>query len=253
MTKVKTALSRISKAFSLYTINDDLKSISGWPLVFYFAMLITMAGLSIHWGDNFIGLMAGLTGVTCVFLVNMRKLSNFAWGFVNCALYGYVAYSSSYFGDAMLNWAFYLPAQLIGAYMWANMMNGDNVQSKKITSLNTIIVLLGLTVGVVYVYSLGLAYVGGKLATVDATTTVLSVMATFLMLKGYREQWLCWIVVNCLSIYMWYTAFASTGENMGVLVMWVMFLANSIYGTYTWFKGSKETKIENPIETTSTK
>lgn len=226
------------QAFNPTTIVSDLKSLNVKQAGFLSAMLITMVGLSFYWGDSVVGVVAGVTGVTCVFLVNLRKLSNFAWGAVNAVLYGYVAYSANYYGDTMLNWMFYLPIQFIAAHYWSQNMEGGEVISRKL-SFNNLYKYAILAVIVCSSYSIVLEQLGGKLSGVDATTTVLSILATFFMVKGYREQWLCWIAVNTLSIAMWYINSQETGAGYGVLVMWVMFLANSVYGVYTWFKNSK--------------
>lgn len=224
---------------------QDLKSLNIKQLTFLTAMLIIMVSLSLYWNDSLVGILAGITGVICVFLVNMRKLSNFLWGFINCALYGYVAYSASYFGDTMLNWGFYLPIQLIGYYMWSKSMEEGEVKSRSLNPITAVQITL-ITIFTVIVYSTLLQSLGGKLSFVDSSTTILSVAATFLMVKGYREQWLCWIAVNLLSIYMWVVNYQLEGSGAGVLIMWFMFLANSIYGCISWWKVSN--KPENNLQ-----
>lgn len=232
-------LNGMATAFSPKTILQDIKALNQKQTGFLLLMLGTMLSLSLYWGDSLVGIYAGMTGVTCVFLVNMKKISNFSWGVVNCILYGYIAYNASYYGDTMLNWLFYLPAQFIGAYMWAGLLDKCDIKVKRVESFNTLIRLIVGAVSLVLLYAIALQKLGGNLSVVDATTTVLSVLATFFMVKGYREQWVCWITVNLLSIYMWLQVYFTTGEGAGVIVMWVMFLMNSIYGAYTWFKSTK--------------
>lgn len=234
---------QLLKAFSPTQIIGDLKSLNTKQSLFLISMLLVMSLLSVYWQDSMVSLVAGLTGVTCVFLVNMRKLSNFSWGLVNAILYGYVAYSANYYGDTMLNWIFYVPVQLIGAYFWVSSLtdNGD-MTSKKITSVTTLGFGMIATFLVVLVYSYVLSLLGGSLSTVDATTTTLSILATILMVKGYREQWVCWIIVNILSIFMWVVNFMNEGTGYGVLIMWVMFLINSVYGAYTWYQTTSNTE-----------
>lgn len=239
-------LNKISGAFSPATIISDLKSLNYKQIGFLGCMLATMLSLSLYWGDGVIGILAGLTGVTCVVLVNLKKMSNFAWGFINCLLYGYVAYTASYYGDVMLNWLFYLPLQVIGAYMWYDILEDNDIKVQKITSLLTLSQLVLGSVITVLIYSLALTKLGGALSLVDATTTTLSVLATYFMVKGYREQWLCWIIVNVLSIFMWVQIVASSGgeEGVSVLIMWCMFLINALYGTYTWFSSYTSNQIK---------
>ena len=223
------------EAFKPTRVYEDLSSLKYKDMSILSVMVVTMLSLSIYWQDTLVSTLAGVTGVICVFLVNMKKLSNFFWGTINAVLYGYVAYTALYYGDAMLNWVFYLPIQVVGAYYWTKDMNGIEVESKKVTS-SALVSLTLLTILTCVVYSQLLSFLGGSLSMIDAVTTVLSLLATYLMIKGYREQWLCWITVNLLSIYMWTINFIETDTGYAVLIMWVMFLLNSIYGAYNWFK-----------------
>lgn len=235
----KSTTSEIGKAFKPSVIYGDLISLQTNQYMFLFAMLGTMLSLSYVWQDSMLSIISGVTGVLCVFLVNMRKLSNYFWGAINVLLYGYIAYNTKYYGDTMLNWAFYFPIQFIGAYYWAKSMDGGEVISRKITSVKTLLTLVLGSFTTVILYSMFLSAIGGSLSLVDSTSTTLSILATYFMVKGYREQWICWIIVNVVSIYMWYVNFVTNGDSISVLVMWSMFLANAIYGCYTWFKASK--------------
>ena len=226
------------KAFKPQTVYDDLNSLKLKDMVILSTMVMVMTLLSFHWQDSIVSTLAGITGVICVFLVNMKRVSNFFWGTINSVLYGYVAYTALYYGDTMLNWIFYLPVQFVGAYYWTKGMNGSEVTSKKVSGV-TLLKLSTLTLLTISIYSQLLSTLGGSLSSVDSVTTVLSLLATYLMIKGYREQWLCWIVVNILSIYMWTLSFIDTGTGYAVLIMWIMFLLNSVYGAYNWFKPNK--------------
>ena len=56
----------LSKAFMPTTIIKDLTSLSYIQLASLFSMISIMVGLSLYWGDSAIGIVAGITGVTCV-------------------------------------------------------------------------------------------------------------------------------------------------------------------------------------------
>lgn len=228
-------------AFNPGRIVKDLASLNKIELFFLTVVLTVMVLISFSWESNFIGYVSSITGVVCVFLVNMRKLSNYFWGLINTVTYTYIAYTSNFYGEVLLFGLFYTPLQLLGAYMWAKRM--DNVQehvvARKITDLTTVVMLAATSLALVWLLSLVLSMLGGSLPLVDAATTVLSILASWFMVYGYREQWLVWITVNVLSIGMWAYRFAENGDNIAILAMWCVFLANSIYGAYTWFKASK--------------
>lgn len=75
---------------------------------------------------------------------------------------------------------------------------------------------------------------------VDSTSTVLSVVAMVLMAFRYVEQWYLWIIVNIVSIIMWLDV-ASTNEGQGVaiLLMWVVFLLNAVFGLVNWKRAER--------------
>jgi len=194
--------------------------------------------------DTLLGLISSLTGMLCVVLVAKGKIANYYFGIVQCVTYAYISYTYSLYGEAMLNAFFYLPIQFIGIYLWSRnkvgaSTKGEEVEVNRMNSIQwlqffvLVIVITGL-------YSFLLAAIGGKQIHLDSLSVVLSIGAQFLMLKRYAEQWIIWIVVNVLSIALWFIALTtSDGGNYSMLVMWTAFLVNSIYGYVNWIKLSK--------------
>jgi len=82
---------------------------------------------------------------------------------------------------------------------------------------------------------------------IDATTNVLSVVATLLMMWRYKEQWLLYILINIVTIVMWYLRFRAGGEAGDLMiVMWLLFLLNSIFGYWRWHVETKLARKWNP-------
>ena len=73
-----------------------LKSeITGWRAFDVAWMCVATAvilGLSIYWKDNWMSLIAALTGVWCVILTGKGKRSSFIFGLVNVVFYAIVAF-----------------------------------------------------------------------------------------------------------------------------------------------------------------
>mgnify|MGYP002239765616 CR=1 FL=1 len=59
-----------------------------------------------------------------------------------------------------------------------------------------------------------LKWMGGNLPFMDSLTTVVSVVASFLYLLRFSEQWAMWAIVNALSIVMWIMVFIA-GRLLG--------------------------------------
>lgn len=201
---------------------------------------------------SILGFIASMTGMLAVVLVAKGRISNYFFGIIQVSVYGYLAYTYSLFGEAMLNILFYLPTQFIGLYLWSRnkvskeeSTTGEQVEVKRLTGKQWV-GLSVLTVSSVIFYALLLKNIGGASVGLDSITTVLSVIAQILMLKRYAEQWIMWIVINVLSIIMWLVVLlAQEGNDWSMLVMWSAFLFNSIYGYINWVKMGKKQEVTN--------
>lgn len=200
-------------------------------------MILSILAVSISFGDTWYGMLSAVSGIICVVLVAEGRISNFYWGMLNCALYGFISYQNRFYGDMILNWAIYLPFQFIGLYMWKkNLDNVGEVVTRKLSTEDLSIV--GLSVALLTaIGGFVLSKNGGANPYVDSANVVLSLVATVLMAQRYREQWLCWILVNITGITMWsISAISNDGQGTAALMMWVTFLVNSIYGYWSWTK-----------------
>lgn len=207
---------------------------------------VIILGLSYYWKDSTIGVIASITGIWCVVLVAKGRISNYLFGIVNVLTYAYVAYGSKYYGDVMLNVAYYFPMQFVGLYVWTRaknrkIENKDAINVKFMSNKNRIIWTILSTIGVIF-YGFILKKMGGSLPFIDSASTVLSVIAMILMVQLYMEQWILWILVNIVSVIMWAVVMVQGGNDIAVLLMWVAFLVNSFYGLWNWIKLYREQK-----------
>ncbi|MGO1057558.1 nicotinamide riboside transporter PnuC [Planococcus sp. FY231025] len=227
---------------------------------------LAMIGLSVYWGDAPIALIAGLLGFLCVFLCAKGSIWNYPLGVANVILYAYISYGAGFYGEVMLNGLYYLPMNILGWYIWfGKSKQADpaikektemDVEVKAVTVKQKALLVAGSAAAIV-LYAWALMLMGGNLPIIDATTTVLSIVAMILMVKRIAFQWNLWIFINAMSMVLWgYNFFFQNGETIAMLVMWSLYLINSIYGYTNWRKaeravlgikdGQQERKVENP-------
>ena len=60
------------------------------------------------------------------------------------------------------------------------------------------------------------------------------------MVKQYLEQWYLWIIVNIVSIIMWIISLSQGFGDFATLLMWILYLLNSLYGLYKWKVANKK-------------
>jgi len=203
---------------------------------------LLILSLSLYWGDGLIGITASLTGIWCVVLVAKGKISNYYVGIVNILAYAWIAYSWKFYGEVMLNLIFFLPMQFVGILVWRKHMNSKakEVKTKIMTQKQRFTWFVIAFVAILF-YGQWLASLGGNMPYFDSVSTILSIIAMILMIMRYVEQWVLWIGVNMASIYLWVYALSNGGTDISVLIMWVAYLVNSLYGLYNWNKLNQQT------------
>lgn len=211
-----------------------------WQILWIVFANVMILGVSLYLGDTVIGILASLTGVTCVILCGMGKVSNYFFGTINVLLYAIVAWNAKYYGDVMLNLFYYFPTNMIGWVAWIKHMDKEKneVYKKRMTWKQDVMLAFISVVGVLG-YSYVLKLLGGNLPMVDSMSTVFSVIAQILMIKRFMEQWIIWIIVDIVSVIMWIAAFFNGGESIAVLIMWSVFLVNAVIMFVKWLKESK--------------
>ncbi len=208
----------------------------GW-MFFCCAVIV---GLSIYWDESWIGIISSLTGILYTLFAGKGKLSCYLFGIVNTVLYGYISYRQRYYGEVMLNWGYYFPMQFVGLYFWGKHTGlADGEVIKRRLTWHGRALAFGWSAAGWLVYGGVLAWLGGNRPFTDSFTTVFSVTAMVLTVRRCVEQWMVWIAVNTVSIFLWLAVFLEGQQDIATLLMWCVFLANGFIMLYKWQKGVK--------------
>mgnify|MGYP000756014660 FL=1 len=214
-------------------------SIFEWSMILAVTLFTTYFAI-INKEDSLIYIVidaiAAISGIFCVVLCAKGKRSQYFWGFFNILGYIVVAWIHKYYGEVMLNAIYYLPLQFIGYYLWSKNTKeeDDEVQGKKLNIKHSIILLIITGIGI-FLYQYLLNHLGGTNPLLDSASTVISVVANLLMVLRYREQWLLWIVIDIITVIMWWHV-----KDYIMVTMWAVYLVNAFYGYYNWSKIAKE-------------
>ena len=68
-------------------IKRELTGWKKWQVLWLVFAIIIILGVSIQQGDTWIGIIASVTGVICVVLCGMGRISNYLFGTINTILY----------------------------------------------------------------------------------------------------------------------------------------------------------------------
>ena len=206
------------------------------------ALLAAMTWISLSLGSPIDEMVCSITGVLCVFLIAKGKSSSYFWGMITTVLYTWVSFKYKLYGETIVYAFLYIPLQIIGYYWWVKYSSEtENVHTKTLTNKQRVWVVIG-TIITIAIYAAFLTYLKGALPGLDAATSVMGIVAMFLMVRRYAEQWLMWIAVNVTAVAIWVNAVLA-GHNeqpVAMLAMFIVFTLNAIYGWYVWSKKANE-------------
>jgi nicotinamide mononucleotide transporter len=185
-----------------------------------------------------LGFIVAVTGIINLVLCARGNIWNYAFGIVYNAIYVYISWKSRLYADSAIYLLYYLPMQFIG---WINWAKNQNQESGAVNAVHltrrTALVLLAVAVVLIPVFAwiLGLPAIGDSQPWLDATTTVVSILAMYMMVKAIAEQWYIWIVLDAVQVVKWTIATVRGEEHAALmLVMFAFFLANAVYGLIQW-------------------
>lgn len=214
-----------------------------WEVIWLLSFTVIILTLSILWKDTWYGTVASLTGIWCVVLTAKGKISNYYFGIVNVILYAVVAYQSKFYGEVMLNILYFLPMTIGAIFLWKkHKVSEDRPDDVRIITLEwkeRILWFVG-SVFAILGYTYLLYVLKGNLPWVDSITTVASIVAMIILARRAIEQWILWIFVDILTVVMWVIAIKQGAGDITVLIMWIAYLINAVYGYMNWLKLLKE-------------
>ena len=141
---------------------------------------------------------------------------------------------------------FFVPTSIIGFWMWEKHLAKNSVEMRGLKFRQQVIVLL-ICVAAIGILGFSLSHIKTQNTPyIDATSTILSIAATLLMMWRYKEQWLLYIILNIVTIVMWAIRLANGSTDGEIMIlMWTAFLINAVYGYVMWAKGSEaKTAVE---------
>lgn len=211
-----------------------------WLSVFCGAALI----LTLIMEDSLFGLSTFITGIFCVLLAAKGNILTYVFGMYNTFGYAYISYINGLYGEMGLNILFFVPMNIIGFVFWRKRLQQNVVEMRR---LNTRVFSYLIFICILSVWVLGWALSLIKTQNtpyIDATTNILSIAATLLMIWRYREQWILYIILNVFTIIMWVIrTMQGSSDGIMMIVMWIAFLTNAVYGYYVWSKRTRQQKM----------
>lgn len=197
--------------------------------------------------NNYIEVVGAIAGL--IYLYPEIKQKSWVWPFgaLTAILFIVIYFKNKFYADMGLQY-YYLIISLYGWYNWSFSKKIKKEKQLKVSNIPLSIFLLSIIfTSIVYTVILYVLknYTDSTVPYGDSFTTALSITATWMLARKYIEMWFLWIVVNLISLILY---FYKGMHPMGLL--YVVYFIMSFYGYFQWRKDLFEESTESTITLT---
>jgi nicotinamide mononucleotide transporter len=183
--------------------------------------------ISTHW----IELAGTAFGLVYIYLEIKQNIWLWPIGLITAGFYVIVYFYSKFYADMSLQF-YYIFVSIYGWYWW---IHGSGKRAEiSVTHTPPLVLRNVLIISCILMGAFGYFlknYTDSPVPWGDAFTTAFSITATWMLARKYLEQWLFWIVVNGVSIYLYIQK-----ELYPTSVLFFVFLSLAIVGYIQWRK-----------------
>ena len=195
--------------------------------------------------ESYLTLVASLIGVTSLIFNAKGNPIGQALMIVFSLLYGIISYTFAYYGEMITYLGMTMPMAIFALIAWLKNPYKGNKAEVKVNSIGKAEQLLMwlLTVGVTVVFYFILDYFNTANivpSTLSVTTSFLAVYLTFRRCPSFA---LAYAANDIVLIVLWVLASLADIRYISVVVCFVAFLFNDIYGYISWQRMKKRQAV----------
>lgn len=209
------------------------------------ASILIIIILSVITKSSSLQIIAAVCGVIYVFNNVFENKIGQLFGVSNSLLYGIIMYSNGVFGTSIYNFIYCIPMQIYTFFTWGKDKDGKaKLKVTRHTDGERLLIWLIILI-VTAAYTVLATRLNINFALIDGLSIILGVAGLYMTSKKKVEQWHMFIVSNIAMIALWGIKCMENINNIPMLVMWFVYLANNMYGLCEWNK-----KIKKNVEKT---
>ena len=186
--------------------------------------------------ENYLTLCASLIGVTSlIFNAKGNPFGQFLM-IIFSLLYGFISFAFAYYGEMLTYLGMTMPMALFALFSWLKNPYKGNKAEVKVNSIGKTeqVLMWLLAVGITVLFYFILDYFNTAYmipSTLSVTTSFLAVYLTFRRCPSFA---LAYAANDIVLIVLWVLASISDIHYISVVVCFVAFLFNDIYGYISW-------------------
>lgn len=200
---------------------------------------------------NYLTLIASVVGATSLIFNAKGNPIGQVLMIIFSIIYGVISFSFSYYGEMITYLGMTAPMALFALISWLrNPYNGNKAEVKvnRISAVEAVFMLILSAIVTIAFYFILRTFNTENLipSTISVTTSFLAVYLTFRRSAYYA---LAYAANDIILIILWVLASLVNTAYLSVVICFVMFLVNDIYGFISWTKMKKRQKTHLKVKT----
>ena len=191
---------------------------------------ITQLFTNLDFNWSIIESVAVLFSILYVILAAKENIWCWAAAIINVSLYVYIFYTVQLYPETGLQ-IFYFIMAIVGYYMWNKQ---DKERIKEWSETKHLLIIL---FGAIFTFFMGFyfsTYTDSQMPIIDSFTTVFSIIATYMVIKKVLRNWLYWIVIDAVSVYIYFNR-----DLHLTSLLFVAYTIIAVFGYFAWMKRMK--------------
>jgi len=201
--------------------------------------------------------------LSLAYVVLATKGNNWCWpaAFVSTAIYTVIFYDVALLMDSFLS-VYYMAMAIYGWYCWhharktsssLNLKHLENINNKDTLTIISwswlvhvkiiaVLILISLVLGFVMAN-----YTIAAFPYLDSATTVFAIFTTYLVTQKVLENWLYWLIIDFVSIYLYLEK-----DLQPTAALFALYVVIALYGYFQWLAQYKS-QLDPALETLAEK
>lgn len=219
-------------------IKNPFKDLTKFELALWLASVVVIAGsFVISGGEDVLTIIASLIGVTALIFVAKGYVLGQVLTVVFAVFYGIISFFFKYYGEMITYLCMTAPIAVMAVVSWIrNPYEGtkevkvSQVTKKQVITMSVLAAVVTLAFYFI-LHALGNANL--LFSTISITTSFVASYLTFLRSPYYA---VAYSANDIVLIVLWTMATIERMSYLPMVLCFVMFLANDLYGFYNWRK-----------------
>ena len=220
---------------------NPFKNLTKFEWCLWIMSLLAVCTSLLFGAEDYLSFFASMIGVTALIFVAKGDIYGQILTVIFCILYGIVSYTFCYYGEMITYLGMSLPAALMSVFTWLKNPYKEDNSEVKINKIKPpeylFLAILAAAVTIMFYFILRYFNTPNLLFSTISVTT--SFGASYLLMRRSPYYAVAYACNDIVLIVLWVLATIESISYISMVICFIMFLANDIYGFYNWRKMRK--------------